>query len=68
MKIAILCKKDGNPETTLGIVKDNGDEWPDVLATWDSFEEAKEFAEDNILCKISEVIFIDLDDIIILEP
>ena len=55
----ILCKKDGDPAITIPIVKDEDD---GCMATWGSLKEAKAFAMDHILCQISEVFFIDLDD------
>ena len=59
MKIAILCIKDGDPTTTFGIIKD--EDGP--LATWSTIKEAKEFSYENILCRNSECIFIDLENI-----
>jgi len=55
---AILCLKDGDSNTTMPIVKDDGD----TLATWETLAEAREFSDGHILCQISEVLFIDLDN------
>lgn len=55
----IICKKDGNASISIPIVKDSDD---GVMATWDTLEEAQEFSRDNILCQMSAVIIIDLDN------
>jgi hypothetical protein len=64
--IGILCKKDGDPKTTMAI-RQGDPEDSITLATWNSLEEAKDFAERHILCRISECIFIDLENNVILE-
>lgn len=54
----IICKKDGNPRTSFPII----DEHRECMATWKSLKKAKEFAEEHILCMVSEVLFIDLEN------
>lgn len=52
----ILCKKDGDPKTTLPIVKEEGE----AMTVWETLDGAREFAKIHILCQVSEVLFIDL--------
>jgi hypothetical protein len=56
---AILCLKDGDSSKPIPIVssKDDG-----MMATWKELKDAKEFALNNMLCQISEVFFINLED------
>lgn len=55
----IICKKDGNPKISIPIVSEDDD---GVMATWATLDEARIFASDHILCQMSEVFFIDLQN------
>lgn len=56
---AIICKKDGDSKKAIPIVTEGDD---GLMATWDTLEDARRFAVDNILCQISEVFFVDLEN------
>lgn len=56
--IAIICLKDGKSSIPIPI-RDSEDDG--LMATWNTEKEARDFASDNILCQISEVLFVDLD-------
>lgn len=55
----ILCLKDGDPKLTVPI-KDSEDD--SCMATWDTLEEAQAFAKDHIMCQISLVLYVDLEN------
>ena len=61
MKYGIICLRDGDPDLSIPIM---GSELEDdsCMATWDSLEKAKNFAAGHILCQISSVLYIDLEN------
>ncbi len=59
MKYGIICMVDGDPDRSMPIVGQDDDS---CMATWDSLEEAKNFALRSVLCQISSVIYIDLEN------
>jgi len=58
-KYGIICLKDGDPHLSIPIMDKDDDS---CMATWNSLEEAKDFAAEHILCQISAVIYIDLEN------
>lgn len=56
--IVIICKRDGDSNRAVPIMRDEDDA---ALATWETEAEAKAFASENLLCQVSETIFVDLD-------
>jgi len=59
MKYGIICLVDGDPDRSTPLMSGEDDS---CMATWNSLEEAKDFAAVNILCEISEVLYIDLEN------
>ena len=55
----IICLKDGDSSIPIPIVDSEDD---GGMATWDTLDEARAFALDHILCQISVVMFIDLEN------
>ena len=53
----ILCLKDGDPNITLMI--QDADE---TMYTWETLKEAQAFAADHIMCQISLVLYVDLEN------
>lgn len=58
MPYMIIAMRDGDVNKSLPIVSE---EDSDLLAVFDTEEEAKEFTMDNILCQHSVNLIIDLD-------
>ena len=58
-KYGIICLRDGDPGLSIPIMDKDDD---GCMATWNSLEEAKDFAAVHILCQISAVIYIDLEN------
>jgi hypothetical protein len=68
MKIVILCKKDGECESTFAITHCDEDGYSSgILATFESWSDARMFANEHILCRISECLFIDVENATIRE-
>ena len=59
MKWGIICLKDGKASLAIPIMDSDDDS---CMATWNSLEEAKDFAAEHILCQISAVLYIDLEN------
>lgn len=53
----ILCLKDGDPNCTLMIMTEE-----ESMATWPTLKEAQDFAKDHIMCQISVVLYVDLEN------
>lgn len=53
----ILCLKDGDPDCTLMIMDED-----ESMFTWPTLKEAQDFAKDHIMCRISVVLYIDLEN------
>lgn len=60
---AIICIRKKDYKEFLIPIMDSDEEGEpsDVMALWETFEEAQEFCREHILCKSSQNIIIDID-------
>jgi hypothetical protein len=58
-KWGIICLVDGDSDRAMSIMNMEDDS---CMATWDTLEEAKHFGRRSVLCQISSVFYIDLEN------
>ena len=59
MKYGIICIVDGDPDCSTPIMSQDDDS---CMATWNSLKDATDFAKRSVLCQISSVLYIDLEN------